>query len=504
MKVPISLLLYKIKQKNSSVFSRVLQDISVKRPIFPDKVEKNQKHIVVVDPSQTLHFVAHKSYPLIVYINTDETTLQQTPGNYIAYPKGYTVSQVFNELTELFEIFEKWYSELNDALNQYSSYNAIINSCEIFISVPIALLDTQFKYVCYSKRLAALTGYDKYVRNNIYLPLEDINYLNSLPDYKSLENKTEVFHYIAVENLLHKNIFYNDTYIGRLSIPYSEDPVECQCYTKLLDILSQYIEELYDRFGTFRRLEPQDTVLKDLLTDLLHKKNVDTAYLANLLYEKSFQENDNYLLICFTSVFTNNNEDTAMALAKRLEMQSPAVICLQFENQIVALVNIDFYNRCSNSSFMQKLSYYLRDSLLKAGISREFRDLFMLPAAYEQTQIAFEIGSVQNSTLWSYHFDRYAFDYFLSHGLDGFLPEQICHPACLKIKAYDALHNTELEKTLRTYIASLYNSSACARLLYINRSSFLKRMERINQITRINFSDLKERLYLELSYTLLK
>ena len=99
MKVPISLLLYKIKQKNSSVFSRVLQDISVKRPIFPDKVEKSQKHIVVVDPSQTLHFVAHKSYPLIVYINTDETTLQQTPGNYIAYPKGYTVSQVFNELT---------------------------------------------------------------------------------------------------------------------------------------------------------------------------------------------------------------------------------------------------------------------------------------------------------------------------------------------------------------------------------------------------------------------
>ena len=433
----ISLLLYKIKQKNSSVFSRVLQDISVKRPIFPDKVEKNQKHIVVVDSSQTLHFVAHKSYPLIVYINTDETTLQQTPGNYIAYPKGYTVSQVFNELTELFEIFEKWYSELNDALNQYSSYNAIINSCEIFISVPIALLDTQFKYVCYSKRLAALTGYDKYVRNNIYLPLEDINYLNSLPDYKSLENETEVFHYIAVENLL-------------------------------------------------------------------HKKNVDTAYLAKLLCEKSFQENDNYLLICFTSVFTNNNEDTAMALAKRLEMQSPAVICLQFENQIVALVNIDFYNRCSNSSFMQKLSYYLRDSLLKAGISREFRDLFMLPAAYKQTQIAFEIGSVQNSTLWSYHFDLYAFDYFLSHGLDDFLPEQICHPACLKIKAYDALHNTELEKTLRTYIASLYNSSACARLLYINRSSFLKRMERINQITRINFSDLKERLYLELSYTLLK
>ena len=503
MKVPISLLLYKIKQKNNAVISRISQDISVGHPIFPDKAEKNKEHIVVVSNTQIPHFVAHKSFPLIVYADVDETVLQKTPGNYIAYPKGYSVFQVFNELTELFEIFEKWYSELDDALNQYYSYNAIINSCEIFISVPIALVDTQFKYVCYSKRLAAVTGYDKYVQNNIYLPLEDINYLNSLPDYKDLEEKTDVFHYVAVENLLHKNIFYNNTYIGRLSIPYSDDPVECQCYMQILNILSQYIEKLYDRFGTFRRLEPHDTELKELLTDLLYNRATDTTSLIKLLHEKSFQENDTFLLVCFTSVFTNNNEDTAMALAKRLEMQSSAVICLQFKTQIIALVNTDLYHRCSTDSFLQSLSYYLRDSLLKAGISREFHDLSTLPAAYKQTQIAFEIGSKQSSTLWSFQFDHYAFDYFLSHGLDDFTPEQICHPACLKIRAYDALHNTELEKTLRTYIASLYNSSACSRLLYINRSSFLKRMERIAQITKINFSDLRERLYLELSYSLL-
>lgn len=121
MKVPISLLLYKIKQKNNAVISRISQDISVGHPIFPDKAEKNKEHIVVVSNTQIPHFVAHKSFPLIVYADVDETVLQKTPGNYIAYPKGYSVFQVFNELTELFEIFEKWYSELDDALNQYYS-----------------------------------------------------------------------------------------------------------------------------------------------------------------------------------------------------------------------------------------------------------------------------------------------------------------------------------------------------------------------------------------------
>ena len=140
--------------------------------------------------------------------------------------------------------------------------------------------------------------------------------------------------------------------------------------TEAYEVLSDSEKKkLYDRFGTFRRLEPHDTELKELLTDLLYNRATDTTSLIKLLHEKSFQENDPFLLVCFTSVFTNNNEDTAMALAKRLEMQSSAVICLQFKNQIIALVNTDLYHRCSTDSFLQSLSYYLRDSLLKAGIS---------------------------------------------------------------------------------------------------------------------------------------
>lgn len=55
MKVPISLLLYKIKQKNNAVISRISQDISVGHPIFPDKAEKNKEHIVVVSNIQIPH-----------------------------------------------------------------------------------------------------------------------------------------------------------------------------------------------------------------------------------------------------------------------------------------------------------------------------------------------------------------------------------------------------------------------------------------------------------------
>ena len=74
----------------------------------------------------------------------------------------------------------------------------------------------------------------------------------------------------------------------------------------------------------------------------------------------------------------------------------------------------------------------------------------------------------------------------------------------MKLRDYDKKHNTELDKTLRTYIQSQYNASACARLLYINRSSFLKRMERIEQLTKIDLANFKERLYIEISYVIIE
>lgn len=504
MEVNIYLVLFKIKQKIPSIISNISHEVVVNRPIFPSKREKNKKHIVVVGKDDIQQFVAHKEYPLVIYAGVSQEEIQSVHCNYLIFPKSYTIASIFNELTEVFDLLEEWYVELEKATNEYFSYNAILNSCSLFIDAPIALTDTQFKYICYTKRFAFLSGYDRYVQDDVYLPLEEVNYLNSLPDFKALEEKKEVFHYVAVESLLHKNIFHNGSYIARLSIPYDSDEITNLCYKSVLNIFATYIERLYNNLGTFRRLEKQDSVLKELLVKLLEQKNVESNELSELLKVKKYKKDDTYYLIQFSSAFTSTDKETAKALASRLEMQMQGATCFEYDKKMIALVNDSYFNRVNSSYFMKQLSYYLRDSLLQAGVSRAFFDLYTLPTAYRQTNIAFELGVAMDSTSWCFRFNDYAFDYVLKHGYYDFAPEQICHLAIMKLRDYDKKHNTELDKTLRTYIQSQYNASACARLLYINRSSFLKRMERIEQLTKIDLANFKERLYIEISYMIIE
>lgn len=46
--------------------------------------------------------------------------------------------------------------------------------------------------------------------------------------------------------------------------------------------------------------------------------------------------------------------------------------------------------------------------------------------------------------------------------------------------------------------------SQAANQLYIHRSTFINRMERIQELTRLNLDDYDTRLYLELSFRLLQ
>ena len=54
------------------------------------------------------------------------------------------------------------------------------------------------------------------------------------------------------------------------------------------------------------------------------------------------------------------------------------------------------------------------------------------------------------------------------------------------------------------YFEQQFNMSKAAEKLYIHRSTFINRMERILELTHLNLADYDTRLYLELSFRLLR
>ena len=87
-------------------------------------------------------------------------------------------------------------------------------------------------------------------------------------------------------------------------------------------------------------------------------------------------------------------------------------------------------------------------------------------------------------------------------GMEGFFPRHICAKTILTLAAYDRKNGTDLNKTLRIYLKNHFNAVVAAKQLYIARSTFLKRMERIESLTDLHLDDEQEVTYLMVSYML--
>ena len=150
------------------------------------------------------------------------------------------------------------------------------------------------------------------------------------------------------------------------------------------------------------------------------------------------------------------------------------------------------------------MAYILREGLMIAGISRTFTGFEDLDIYYKQTEFALEAGKKIDKYYWYFFFDNYALEYLLQNGTGIFQPEHICCQGVLTLREHDRRKQTDYFNTLKTYFEAGFNMTKAAGLLFIHRSTFINRMERIREITKLDIEDKSTRLYLELSFLILE
>lgn len=79
----------------------------------------------------------------------------------------------------------------------------------------------------------------------------------------------------------------------------------------------------------------------------------------------------------------------------------------------------------------------------------------------------------------------------------------LCYEKLLDLQKSDKLQNTEYMKTLRVYLEHNLNTVQSAKALFIHRSTFLYRLERMKSILETDLEDPDELFYLNLSFRLL-
>lgn len=500
MKLNGIMLYYQLSQYFDIEYAHCTQEIYANRPIFYNRFFRMNGHVVVLYANDVVQCVDNVKGCILVCLNKPDCEIRSSENDIIILNDPISNSLTFNILMHIFDEFEEWDNHLNESVYKNTGFLELLESTNRVLLEPIALMDSNFKYVAYTSNSQVN---QQFVDEINQLPLTDVNALVAMPGFKDLEKRPKAFHYVAGESVVYKNIFQNGTYVGRLSV-ITEETLEIEYCKAIFNHLAIYIERLYAQCYGFEITSQRLADLHQILRESLEGSAIESRHFQSLLKANHNAPQDVYCMVRFVSHVPGSHVHNMDYLCSQMERMWPGAYCISYKNEIAMLLNQTLFQRECNLDFLKELAYFLRESVLLAGISRSFTDISLICSSYRQTDFALKLGVEKHPTFWYHDFNTCALDYLLKYGCEGFLPEQVCSRQLLTLRDYDMNNGTFYYKTLYTYIKLQYNAVASAKELYIHRSSFINRMERIREIITLNLEDFNERAYLLLSYYILE
>lgn len=138
-----------------------------------------------------------------------------------------------------------------------------------------------------------------------------------------------------------------------------------------------------------------------------------------------------------------------------------------------------------------QLAKLAQNENVSVGLSWPFVDIVDFKRHFYQAVTAIKLAQRFGRT--SRVFDYSDFYYYdLLNNYTGKIPlQQYCHPALKVLRDYDRDNGTELYATLRTYLENEKNLRATAEALFIHRNTLIYRINRINQLIKLDLGNIQ-------------
>lgn len=395
---------------------------------------------------------------LAVLIQNKRETPRILPANLCLLKGASSILSLFNQIQELFQTFDCWQKTLMSACLNGEPVQKLLDISYPVLKMPLAIVDSNY-------HLIASTPACKQDSIPHYLVPKQDGCISG-PGFFCVYIKS---HSYASHRLFMLN---------------KEPNTSCEYYGFLLEYLAEMAQYAFTH----------NTILHSLFQTILTDKSADYATISRQLDTLGWRAESHYLCI----ILENKTLDLH-PICSYLENSMPCACAFIYKNNIVLYIN-QTKSQLDISAISEKLAYLIRDRLLKAGYSRCLPGHQNLYEQYIQAYTALETGKRIHPNLWIHHFDEIALDYILEEATKKLPAYMISHEKLLKLKNIDDLHHTEYVKTLRYYLDNHCNAVQTAKALYIHRSTFLYRLDKIKNILRTDLNNPDEVLYLMLSF----
>lgn len=501
MKINAPMLLHHIQKYFNVEFSTIGPTNFVKNMVFYNTFFNMDKQIILVEPDKIVQCVERVNNSIIICLAHADSYPEPGNNDLIVLNDTMSSTMAFNILTYILDYFNEWEISLTDIVYNHHDFQALIDSVNRIIEAPVAIFDSDYRYIAFSKD-SNTEEYLRFVDANNHIPIEQVNELNLIPEYAKFESRTEAFTVHGGEDTVFRNIFQNGMYVARFAVKYTPDADDVEYYKAILNAAAPFAETLYDMSSNYAYTSREYRLMHQYMETIFNSNVVEREGFVNLLERLHCKIEDVWRIYSLHLYNPNQLLYSASYTCFQIENSFPGCYCIIFQNSIVCLADISAHARSVNVDFNSYFRKYLKDTKLVGGISRDFKRCSQFENMFfakVQAEYAFD-NSPHLTPGGLADFKDYSLDYLLKYGSNGLSAEHICHPAILTLMKHDRDHSTRFTNTLYEYLRHNMNAVATAKELFIHRSSFINRIERIHELVDIDLTDPDERLYLEVSF----
>lgn len=484
-------------------FENLSNSLTLGRPYICDSTEIPRRNHVLICRGRLPEFweTLGGEDIFILYIPLSEENEIHDSGTVLEFPISTDVWQLCNYVQEIYDKYDAWDETLHNLVQKEENLTALLDaSFPIFGNPLILRASDYFMLACSSVieerlDLTHLTDPNFNFENLTTCKLDPL--YNQARDYHTPFFLPE---YLTGTRELCVNLFEHRIFSYRLILSEELQKIDVAC-APLLAHLAEYISI------SLSRSEPENThagySLEHLLKDVISNKITDYSVLDNKFSEFGWLSSHDYCCLSLKTASLDRQNLTVKYLCHYFEEIITGACAFQYEDDIIIFVNLTRFGGDSEGLITSCVEF-LRDSFLKAGISNTFHGTLDLYYCCRQSRIALDTGTRRQPYRWIHRFENLSLTWLLECCTREMPTHLACSQKILTLKFYDIRHNSDYCNTLQAYLKNHLNAVAAARTLYIHRSTFLYRLDRIKELAGIDFEDEDMLFYLELSFRILQ
>lgn len=415
---------------------------------------------------------------LVVTGQLPEQWMSQKTHDILICNEHLSVPYLIDQIQQIIQLYTRWEQSLLAAL---ISHQPLAKLCELSLTIfenPILVHGVNFELLALAENDQYRYSFDYREAGTDFVRQDMIDML--LTDVRFTETfsqKTPQLYYDRWQMYdLYLNIFMNDTYTARIVIDAVCSTLsECD-YVPII-LLGQYIQRHLEMYSPSMH-NFLNAFKQQLLRYILNPSESDSAIFRFTLNRINWDQHSHYACAYILP-------DTYASASKSINYQSELMektfqncITISADTFIIAIFNHKAQHTVTEE-FNQNLAVFIRDHLMRAGISTSFSDFMDIPAFFHQAKAALEYGEKSDRTTWIHAFADLQLDYILHNGLYTLPPKALIPAGLLSLIAYDQTHHANLYDTFRIYLQENCNIQKTIEKLFIHRSTFSYRLSRI-------------------------